>query len=171
MDLTAISNIWKIIVESNIFNFVIFILIFAWIFKKINVKGIIHSLQAKIVKILDEVKREKEEALEKLAQAEKAVENLGEELQIIVDDAQKSAGVISEKILTEAQKQIESIELNATKVIEAEEKLLVSQLTKSTSQASVEVAKSHIEQTLAQTPSLHEKFINESIDELDRLNF
>lgn len=171
MDLTAISNIWKIIVESNIFNFVIFILAFAWIFKKINVKGIIHSLQAKIVKVLDEVKQEKEEALEKLAQAEKAVENLSEELQIIVDDAQKSAGVISEKILTEAQKQIESIELNATKVIEAEEKLLVSQLTKSTSQASVEVAKSHIEQTLAQTPSLHEKFINESIDELDRLNF
>lgn len=171
MDLTAISNIWKIIVESNIFNFVIFILIFAWIFKKINVKGIIHSLQAKIVKILDEVKREKEEALDKLAQAEKAVENLGEELKIIVDDAQRSAGVISEKILTEAQKQVESIELNATKVIEAEEKLLVSQLTKSTSQASVEVAKSHIEKTLAETPSLHEKFINESIDELDRLNF
>lgn len=171
MDLTAISNIWKIIVESNIFNFVIFILIFAWIFKKINVKGIIHSLQARIVKILDEVKKEKEEALDKLTQAEKAVENLGEELKIIVDDAQRSAGVISEKILTEAQKQVESIELNATKVIEAEEKLLVSQLTKSTSQASVEVAKSHIEKTLAETPSLHEKFINESIDELDRLNF
>lgn len=171
MDLTAISNIWKIIVESNIFNFVIFVLIFAWIFKKINVKGIIHSLQAKIVKILDEVKREKEEALEKLTQAEKAVENLGDELKVIVDDAHRSAGVISEKILTEAQKQVESIELNATKVIEAEEKLLVSQLTKNTSQASVEVAKSHIEQTLAETPSLHEKFINESIDELDRLNF
>lgn len=171
INLTTISHIWQIIVESNIFNFIIFVLAFAWIFKKINLKGIIHSLQEKIIKILDEVKKEKEEALDKLTQAEKAVENLDEELKVIVEDAQKSAEVISNKILTEAQKQVESIELNATKVIEAEEKLLISELAKNTSKASVEVAKSHIEKTLAEVPTLHEKYINESIDELDRLNF
>lgn len=166
-----ISNIWQIIMMSNTFNFVLFVLILAWVFKKINVSAMVTALQQKIIKILDDVKKEKGEAQNKLAQAEKAVENLGEELKVIVDDAQKSAEVISKKILTEAQKQVESIELNATKVIEAEEKMLVANLAKNTSKASVEAAKLHIEKTLEQTPSLHEKYINESIDELDRLSF
>jgi len=169
--LSTISHIWNIIVQSNTFNFIIFVMILAWVAKKIDVAAIISSLQAKIIKILDEAKKERENAKNKLMQSEKAVENLGEELKIIVEDAQKSAEVISEKILTEAQKQIESIELNATKVIEAEEKLLISNLTKNTSKASIEIAKSHIEKTLEETPTLQEKYINESINELDRLNF
>lgn len=166
-----ISHIWNIIVESNTFNFIIFIALFGLIFKKINIKGIIDSLHMKVVKILDDAKKEKEEAENKLLQAEKAIENLSEELGVIVEDAKKSAEVIGNKILTEAQKQIENIEANAVKVIDAEEKLLVSNLTKTTSKASVEMAKSHIEKVLEQTPSLHEKYINESIEELDRLNF
>ena len=99
------------------------------------------------------------------------MENLDQELKVIVDEAQKSASVIGEKILSEAQKQIESIEANAEKVIVAEEKMLVMNLTKTTSIASVDMAKSKIQNTLEQTPSLHEKYINDSIDELDRLSF
>lgn len=171
IDLLVVSKIWNIIVESNTFNFIFFVLIIALIFKKIDIKGIINSLQQKIIKILDEVKKNKEDAQNELLQAEKAVENLGEELKVIVNDAEKSAKVIGEKILTEAKKQIESIESNAKKVIDAEEKLLISKLAKNTSQASVEAAKSHIKDVLVRTPTLHEKYINESIDELDRLNF
>lgn len=171
INLSTISSIWNTIVTSNTFNFIIFVLILAWVFKKIDINKIITSLQKKIIKIIEDAKKEKEEALDSLSKAEKAVENLSEELKTIVNDAQKSAEVISSKILSEAQKQIESIEANATKVIEAEEKLLISKLTKNTSKASVDMAKSHIVKTLEDTPTLHEKYINESIDELDRLNF
>lgn len=170
-DISTISHIWNTIVQSNTFNFIIFVLILAWVFKKINVGTIIASLQEKIIKILDEVKKEKEEAHKNLKDAQRAVENLPEELKTIVTEAEKSAEVISEKIFTEAKKQLESIEQNAQKVILAEEKLLISNLAKNTSSASVEAAKTHIEQTLEQTPTLHEKYINESIDELDRLSF
>lgn len=171
IDLSIISKIWNIIVESNTFNFIIFALIFVWVFKKIDLNGIINSLHQKIIKIINEAKKEHEDAQNDLFNAQKAVENLGEELISIVDDAHKSANVISEKILTEAKKQIKSIESNAQKVIDAEEKLLISKLTKNTSQASVEVAKVNIKNVLEQTPTLHEKYINESIDELDRLSF
>ena len=54
INMESISNIWQIIVESNTFNFILFIMAFAWIFKKINLKGLIDSLQVKIIKILDE---------------------------------------------------------------------------------------------------------------------
>lgn len=171
MNFSKIPEIWNLIVQSNTFNFIIFVLILAWVFKKINVHEIIASLQAKIIKLIDEVKKERDEAHAKLKTAEKAVENLGEELETIVNEAEKSAEVISEKIITEAKKQIESIEQNALKVISAEEKMLISNLTKNTSAASVEAAEKHISTVLEQTPTLHEKYINESIDELDRLSF
>lgn len=171
MNTTTLSHIWNVIVTSNTFNFLIFLLIFAWIFKKINIKGIIDSLQAEIIKVLEASKKTKEEAQNDLLMAEKAVENLGEELNEIFEDASKSAKVISEKILSEAQKQVESIEKNATKVIDAEEKLLISKLTKSTSKASVEVAKAHIKNVLVETPSLQDKYIDECIEELDKLNW
>lgn len=171
LNIETISKIWNVIVESNTFNFIIFALIFIWIFKKIDIKSAINSLQQKIIKLLDDVKKEHEDAHNGLRNAEKAVENLGEELKNIVDEATNSAKVIGEKILTEAKKQIENIELNAERIIDAEEKLLISRLTKSTSLASVETAKEHIKDVLEQAPTLHEKYINESIDELDRLNF
>lgn len=167
----SLLHIWNIIVQSNTFNFIIFVSIIIWVLNKINIKQIIETLQKKIIKIIEEAKKEKEDAHGKLKNAEKSVEKLGEELNSIVEDAEKSAKVISEKILTEAQKQLESIKNNATKVIEAEEKLIISNLTKNTSKASVDLAKTHIQKTLEETPILHEKYINDSIDELDRLHF
>ena len=103
MDLSIIAKIWNIIVTSNTFNFILFILAFAWIFKKINLKGLIASLHEKVVKLLNEAKANKEEAENKLKNAQKAVENLGEELKIITEEATKIAEVISKKILNEAE--------------------------------------------------------------------
>lgn len=171
MDLTSIAKIWNVIVYSNTFNFIVFVAIIAWIVVKIDVKSAITSLQQKIIKIIEDVKKEHEDALSALKNAEKAVEKLPEELDGIMQDAAKSAETISRKILTEAEKQLESIETNAKKVIDAEEKLLISKLTKSTSSLSVDTAQKHIQNVLVETPTLHEKYINESIDELDRLKW
>lgn len=170
-DLATISHIWTIIVESNTFNFIIFIAIIALVLKKVKIGDAIVALQQKIIKIIEDAKKNRDDAHGEFLLAEKAVENLGTELKEIVNDAQNSAKVLGEKILTEAQKQVEDIENNALKVIEAEEKLLVSNLAKQTSKQSVEVAKLHITNVLTETPTLQEKYINESIDELDRLNF
>lgn len=170
INLDTLSRIWNVIVESNTFNFIIFIMLFALIFKKINLKAIIESVHQKIVKLLDETNNNHEEAYQNLLSAEHSIENLADELNMIIADAEKSAKIIGEKILTEAKKQLEDIESNAEKIIEAEEKMIVSKLTKSASHASVELAKIHTKKVLAETPTLHEKYINESIDELDRLN-
>lgn len=166
----TLLRIWNVIVESNTFNFIIFLFLFALIFKKINLKAIIESIHQKIVKLLEETEKNHEEAYQNLISAEQAIENLGEELNTIITEAEKSAKVISEKILIEAKKQLEDIESNAEKIIDAEEKMIVSKLTKNTSHASVELAKLHTKKVLEETPTLHEKYINESIDELDRLN-
>lgn len=170
-DMATILRIWGTIVESNTFNFVIFVAIIVLVLKKAKIGDAIAALQQKIIKIIEDVKKNRDDAHSELLQAEKAVENLGTELKEIVSDAENSAKVLGEKILNEAKKQVEDIENNAKKVIEAEEKLIISNLSKQTSKQSIEAAKSHITNVLTETPTLHEKYINESIDELDRLNF
>lgn len=166
-----LQQIWNIIVESNTFNFIIFAAIIFWIFRKINVKGIIDSLHLKIVEMIESAKKNKEEAHQKLKEVEKSVENLPSELDLMIKEAKTSAHSIGEKILDDAKKQVEGISSNAKKIIDAEEKRVTAILTKMASKASVEQAKTHITNLLVKTPELHEKYINESIEELDRLNF
>ena len=170
-DLSSITRIWNLLVESNTFNFIIFVSLLAMLFHKINIKGIIGSIQEKVIKVIEEAKSTQKEAEDALLLAEKSIANLDNELKVIVSEAEKSAETIGKKILSEAEKQLENIDNNAKKVIEAEEKLIASTLRKNTSLASVEKAKAHIKNVLSEAPSLQEKYINESIDELDRLNF
>lgn len=165
----TILHIWNIFVTSNLFNFVIFIAIFAVIFKKIDFQGMLDGAKQKVIAFIDAAKKEKEEASQELEKAQNAVANLDSELNGIIEDAKKSAKVISEKIFNEAEAQIASIESNALKIIGAEEKLLIAKLSKTASKASIELAKAHIGKVLEETPSLYEKYIDESINELDRL--
>jgi len=167
----TISHIWNTFVTSNLFNFTVFIAVFVWIFKKFNLMGLLESVPKKIAEIIDAAKKTRDEAKKELGEAEKSVENLADELNIIIHDATKSAEVIGEKLLEDAKKQVENIESNTVKVIKAEEKVLISKLTRSASLASIQVARNHITKTLEQSPELHEQYINESIDSLDRLNF
>lgn len=170
-DLAMISNIWNTFVGSNALNFVVFILVFALIFKKVDFKGMLESFSKKIADMIEAAKKAREDAHSRLKDVEKSVEGLPKELEAMEADASASAEIIEKKLLDEAQKQAEQIKVNAMKVIEAEEKMLTSKLTKRASKASIEVAKAHINNVLAENPQLHEKYINESIDELDRLNF
>ena len=169
--MSDINHIWNTIIYSNTFNFVVFVAILIYVAKKINIGAAITALQEKIIKIIEDAKKEKNESITLLSNAQKEVENLPSVLDSMIKDAQKSAEVISEKLLSQAKIQLENIEANAQKVIEAEEKMLADKLRKNTSLSSVNSAKKHIENVLAQTPSLHEKYINDSIDEIDRLIF
>lgn len=167
----TISHIWNVFVTTNFFNFTVFIAIFVWIIKKFNLKAIVEAAQKKIADAIDDAKKIKNAARLELHEAEAATANLGNELKSIIKEAEKNAEAIGGKILEDAQKFAESINQNSFKVIDAESKMLISKLTKSASKASVAVAKSNVIKALELNPSLHEKYINESIDSLDKLNF
>ncbi|MBP7212456.1 ATP synthase F0 subunit B [bacterium] len=169
--MSAVSHIWNIFVQGNFLNFTLFVLFFAWVFKKIHFGAIAKNLQKSIADKVEVAKKSKDDSVSELRVANKAVENIEAEISEIMSDAKKSAKVISEKIKNEAEKQVLSIEQNAQKVIDAEEKMLIAKLTKKTSKASVEIAKNQIVKALNENPALHEKYINDSIEELDRLNF
>lgn len=167
----TIEQIWQMIVNSNALNFTFFVLILAWVFKKIDVKSLFDGLHQKIIEIIETAKKSREEAHQKLKEVESSVKNLPKELEEIVKDAEKSAETIEQKLIDEAKKQVEQIKSNAQKIIEAEEKMIKSTLTIKASRESIEKARLNVKAALKTNPNLHEKYINESIDEIDRLNF
>ena len=65
--------------------------------------------------------------------------------------------------------QIENITSNILKVINAEEKSLSAKLTQDTVNNSIELAKQNIINKLNENPDLHKKFIDDSINEIDRV--
>ena len=164
------ANIWNLIVHSNTFNFLIFVSILAYICKKIDVSAMIAGLQKKIKKMIEDSKEAKAKAESNLSDAEEKVKNVKEEVETILKDADTTATKLSEKIAEDTQKQIENIKQNAEKVVEAEEKVLYTKLVKKTSIASLKTAETYIKNTLQNNETLHDKYINESIDELDGLN-
>ncbi len=163
------AEIWDIIVRSNTFNFVLLVAIFWFLFKKINVSNFIGKLQQDIINAIENVKKSKELAGEKLSKAKDSVKNLESDIKAQMDLADNTAKTISDNILEDTEKRIEIIHSSVDKTIATEEKSLSAKLTEKAAAAAVAIAKNHIINTLKNRPDLHDKYIGESIQELDRI--
>lgn len=164
-------EIWDIIVKSNTFNFVLLVAIFVYFACKINVREILQKLQQDIVNAIDAVKNNKKLAGEKLEKAKNSVKNLDSEIEAEIKQAHETAQAISEIIFSSAGKRIETINNNVAKTIRNEEKSLSDRLTEKAASAAIALAKNHIINALKDRPDLQDKYINESIQELDRIQF
>ena len=97
------------------------------------------------------------------------IEKLPQDIKNLEQTSKEKVEVFKDKIDENAQKAIFNIEKNIDKVVSIEEKKISNLLTEKTSLASIELAKQHIEKMLEQNPELHNKFIQNSIDELDKV--
>ncbi len=164
-------EIWNTIVQTNTFNFIIFLLIFAFIFKYAKVGSLISSMQLKVNQYINDSNNAKNLSERELSEAEEKVSKVGSEIKEIIDNADLNAMRLGRKILADAHVQSESILLNADKVNDANGKKIISELTQEAALASVELAKRHIISVLDKKPHYHAKFVEDSIKELDRFNF
>ncbi len=167
--MNELLNFWILIVESNTFNFVVLILIFAILFKKINISDTIEKIRMDIVNTIDNVKKEQQDAKSKLADAQKAIEHIDEDIKDRMNEAGKRAESISKQISENTDAQVKLIEKNIERVINAEEKTLSAKMAQKTVKSSVELAKEHIINMLESNPELHKKYIDESIENLDKV--
>lgn len=162
-------HIWDTIVKSNTFNFIVMLLLLGWIVKKINLTNTLNKFKSDIIKSIENSKQEKENGISALKDAEKSVENIEAEIAERLEIANKQAENIEKDILNLADNKIKQIENSIFKVIENEEKRISTKLIYNTTQDAVKLAKEKISKLLEENPILHEKFINESLEELDRI--
>lgn len=166
-----ILKIWDLIVKSNTFNFAILVLIFAVIASKMNLGEKIEHIKQEIIKSIENAKHEKERAAKLLDETKKDVANIENEISERLDKAQSHARSMAHQILNAAGEKAERFEKGIARRVEAEEKTASAILSKQTAKAAVELAKDHIKHTLENNAEFHKKFINDSIDELDRIKF
>ncbi len=164
--MNTISEIWNFIVTSNFFNFVVMVLILTWIINKVNLADILEKAVTNIKTTIEKAEQEKVSGEKELQNALKSVENLEEEIKQKISNAENNAERIAQNIITEAEQKVKNIQSNIERVETAEEKTISARLSKKTAAASAELAKLHIKAVLEANPSLHEKYINQSIEEL-----
>lgn len=167
--MNELANFWNIIVKSNTFNFAVLLLIFAILFKKLNVSALVEKIKQDIINTINNAKAERENAKNKLYDAQKSIEHIEEEIKQRLDEASLRGEGIAKQIAANADEQVKLIKKNISRVINAEEKTLSAKITEKTLKASIELAKQHIKNTLVNNPELHNKFIDESIDNIDRV--
>ena len=146
-------------------------MIFAIIFKVAKIGNLVSSMQSKVNQYVNDSTSAKENSEKELEQANEKANKVGSEIKEIIDNADLNAIRLGRKILADAHIQSESILLNADKVNDSNGKKIISELTQEAALASVELAKRHIINVLDKKPQYHAKFVEDSINELDRFNF
>ena len=162
-------EIWSTILKTNTFNFLVMVGIFWFLIKKFKLGDMLQSEVLKIKNSIDDSKEAKEKSQQELKSAYKEASNVEEKIKEIEQNAKDNILDIEEKYNLESEKQIEAIKNNALKTIEVKRKEAVSSLENKTVSAAVELAKIHIENLLKNNSSYHQKLIDDSIEELDRL--
>lgn len=165
-----IIKIWDIIVKSNTFNFAILLLMLAIVLNKLDIKNKLEALKKEITNKIEQAQQQKEDAAKILSNARSDVEHLEEEVAQRLEQAKNNAQTITAEILKNAGEKAKKIEDGISRRIDAEEKAVSALLSKQTAIAAVELAKDFIIKNLDNNTELHKKFINESIEELDRIN-
>ena len=160
---------WKLIVESNTFNFVVLMALAILLIKKLKFNEKIDEAIAKIKETIDRSEAVRQESIEELNANIEKTKNVHLEIEEIEKRGQENLKNIEEKLNKNSENQVISIKQNADKIITSKEKEIVQNLSKKTVLASLEIAKNHVVNLLEKNPEYHQKFIEESIEELNRL--
>lgn len=164
------TDFWKIIAESNVLNFLVLVVIFWFVFSKIQIGNIFLSLKKNIENEVNNSIEKKKISEDKLHEAQSLMANTDIDVQNIISNSENSAKIMAENIIKQADTQIEIIENNAKKVIENDIQKTKRVLTKETAKASISVLTNKIKKSLDENSDIHQKYIDEAIDKLDSLN-
>lgn len=163
------ANFWNLIVQSNTFNFIIMLVIFAMLWQKLDITSKIDAMKLEIAEFIEKSKREKELAAKYLKDAEKSVENLDNEIKEKLDKSKLMAQNVFDEIQDMAHKSIEKIEANVDTIITNETRKVSTKLSQTTADSAVSLATTKLKQMFAQNPELHNQYINDSIETLNRV--
>ena len=163
------ETVLDFIARTNLFNFIIFASIIAYIFIKLNVAEGLDKASEKISEKIDDSKTAKTESEEHLKTIEEKVASLKDEIDLIIMQSENNAKLVGDKIIEDANKTAENIHNNSLKVIDNKTAVIKNDIMRKASLASVEVAKEHIIKVLSENTDLHNKLIEESIEAINKV--
>ncbi len=162
-----LGSVLDYISRTNLFNFVIFLSILIFLFKKIDVVGMLDNMKNVVIENIESSKISKSDSETHLKEIEEKVSHIEEEIDGIIKKSEQNAKLVGEKIIQDANHTVESIKDNSKKLVENKSALLKNDILKRASEASVEVARNHIVNELNNNYDLHQKLIDESLEALN----
>ena len=162
-----LGSVLDYISRTNLFNFVIFLSILIFLFKKIDVVGMLDNMKNVVIENIEASKTSKSDSETHLKEIEEKVSHIEEEIDGIIKKSEQNAKLVGEKIIQDANHTVESIKDNSKKLVENKSALLKNDILKRASEASIEVARNHIVNELNNNYDLHQKLIDESLEALN----
>ena len=159
---------WNNIVHSNMFNFVILAVALYFLLKD-KVKNAVTSLTEKTIKTVIDSVSDKENALKVLEETKLDYEKTPQETAEIRAIAQNTLNSLEKKAKEDTEKAKQILCENATKSVESEVAKINSTLTKKTAEKSVNSALDDIRSRLEQDAGLHDRLIENAIEELEKI--
>ena len=162
----TLLNIWNKILTSNLFNFVLMLVLLGWIIDKLDLAQKLKYGRKSIEDKILNAKLNKENAAKVLFETQEKGAEVDKEVFETIEKAEKNAVLVGEKIVEDAKKQSAEYSKNLKAAIDSNIEKLKLNLTAKTAQQAIEMAKNHIEKQLDGNKELHIRYINESIDAL-----
>lgn len=159
---------WNNIVHSNMFNFVILAVALYFLLKD-KVKTAVDGLAEKTTKTVNDSVLDKEKALKDLEETKIDYEKTPQETAEIKTIAQNTLCSLEKKAAADVEKTKQILCANATKTVESEAARINSKLTKDTAENSVNSALDKIRTKLSEDENLHDKLIENAIEELEKI--
>lgn len=162
-------NILKELATSNTINFAIMAILLGVIIKKLHLSTAFEKSIEAIKNQISNSETEKANSSKILGKNKDLIEKLPNELEEMEKTSQSKLTAFEEKIEDNTRKTIENLVLTTDRIITIEEKKVSNLLTQSTSKEALELAKNRICELLEKNPEMHNDFIQQSIDELDKV--
>lgn len=162
-------NILKELATSNTINFAIMAILLGVIIKKLHLSTAFEKSIEAIKNQISNSETEKANSSKILDKNKDLIEKLPNELEEMEKTSQSKLTAFEEKIEDNTRKTIENLVLATDRIKTIEEKKVSNLLTQSTSKEALELAKNRICELLEKNPEMHNVFIQQSIDELDKV--
>lgn len=162
-----LGSVLDYISKTNLFNFIIFLSILIFLFKKIDVVGMLENMKNAVIENIEASKTSKSESETHLKEIQEKVSHIEEEIDGIIKKSEQNAKLVGGKIIEDANHTVESIKDNSKKLVENKSALLKNDILRRASEASIEVARNHIVNELNNNYDLHQKLIDESLEALN----
>ena len=161
---------WHAILESNLINFLIVVSILVFIFIKLNVSAKIGDLQKTVVTSVENSLAKKDDAHKALNEIQDKINHLEDDIHDIESNAERNIKSIERRISKEIVEKKKDIDNNATRIINLENKNFKEKLSDVLSDASINLVKKNVIEQLENNKALHDRYINEAIEGIDKVS-
>lgn len=164
-----IIEIFKYILESNIINFLIMVWLLCILCKKFELSSILSKSVDAVEDYIEKSKCEKQNSVKKIKEAQDLMDKLPSQVDEIEKFTKQKTDVFKKQLEENTLKTIQKVENNIEKIKNIDEKKTSNAIMERSFYMSIEKAQSDIINMLKSDPNLHNKFIDESLNELEKI--